>query len=198
MVMRTFDRSVVVVLVAVAFAPGCVLFPSEEQKIVRRLEELADAASADTEPNPIIQMASAARVGRYFTEDVVVDRGDGSEPLRGRDSITALAAQARTAIQDLNVRFTDVDIMVPTADSATAHLTLVISGRERNNAASSPDARPSGSSVPGRMTPGSSLLGVGAPGSHFDACELNVTLTKVDGEWLIARVERVRTLERPQ
>ena len=196
--MRTFDRSVVVVLVAVAFAPGCVLFPSEEQKIVRRLEELADAASTDTEPNPIIQMANAARVGRYFTEDVVIDRGDGSEPLRGRDSIIALAAQAGAAIQDLHVRCTDVDITVPTADSATAHLTLVISGRERNNAAGSPDAGTSSSGVQGGMTSGSSLLGVGAPGSHFDARELNVTLKNVDGEWLIARVERVKTLERPQ
>lgn len=198
MVMRTLDRRVIIVLVTGAFAAGCTLLSSEERKIARRLDGLADRVSADSEENPVIQMAGAARLGQYFTEDVVIDVGGGSEPIRRRDSVTALAAQARAAIQGLKVNFEDVDITVSASDTATAHLTLVVSGRERNRAASSPDAGSTGAGVQGGGGPGLGLQGVGAPSLGFDARELAITFKQVDGEWFIAHVEILKTLERPQ
>jgi len=157
-------------LVTMGVTCGCVLF-GEEREIARRLNELAETASVDVDENPVIRMANAARVGRYFTEDGLIERGENAAPIQGRGAVVALAAQARTAVEDLRIRFTDVEIRVSGSDTAVAHLTLVVSGRG--------EEKPS-------------------TGSSIDARELRLTFRKIDGDWLIARVESLETLERPE
>jgi ketosteroid isomerase-like protein len=156
-------------------AGGCGLFSTEERRIVRRLEALADAASVTGEERPVVRLAGAARVGRYFTEDATVDAGEGRGPLLGRDAVAAVAGQARMAIDDLQVRVEDVEVALDTPDTATAHLTLVVSGRRVAGAARDP-----------------------AAAGLLDAREVLVTLRRVGDDWLVASVAPLRTLERPR
>jgi hypothetical protein len=175
------DRCVCIAIISLGLAGGCMRLWGEEGKIARRLDELAKAASADGEENPVVQMAAGARVARYFSENAVIDRGEGTAPL-GRESIATIAAQARAAMPRLKVRFEDVTITLDSSTSAGAHTTLVIAG----GSAPAPDGDVAG------FKPGP------AREAGLDARELKVTLEKVDGEWVIARVDALETLERPK
>jgi len=177
---RRVVRTLVLVLVASA-ASACTLLSGEERRIARRLDELAEAASAHgPAESPVARMAAAVRVGRYFTEDVRVE-ADGAVWMKGRDAVVTLAAQGRTAVDQLHVRVSDVEVTLSGPESATAYLTLVVSGGARTGPDGAPEA------IPGR-TP--------SPDGILDARELLLTLRRVDGDWLIAGVERLKTLER--
>jgi hypothetical protein len=177
---RRVVPALVLALVASA-ASGCTRLSGQERRIARRLDELAGAASADgPAESPVARMAAAGRVGRYFTEDVRVE-ADGALWSQGRDAVVALAAQGRAAIDQLHVRVSDVEVTLSGSDSATAYLTLVVSGAARTG----PDGAPAG--ISGR-TP--------SPDGILDARELLLTLRRVDGDWLIAGVERLETLKR--
>jgi len=156
-------------LSTVGVMSSCMLLPGEERKIARRLDELAEAASVNADESPVIRAAGGARIGRYFTEHAVIQMDADAEPIQGRDTVVALASQARAAAADLKVRFTDVEIRVPDSGTATAHLTLIVSGRSQVDAGDSTDGR-----------------------------ELALTLQKIDGDWLISRAETLRTLQRPE
>lgn len=175
---------VATMLVTATFWGGCMLLPGEQRKIARRLDQLAEAASVNARENPVIRMANAARVSRYFTEDIRIDTDRDSRPIQGRDAVAILVAQAQAAVEDLRVRFTDVAITVSAPENATAHLTLVVFGRQRGHV--------------GPETPESHTGGAADPGPSLDARELLLTLRKVDGDWLIAHVEVIKTLEPPQ
>ena len=172
--MRKRGLIILTMLAIAACAGGCMFLPGDKRKIVNQLNELAEAASADVQENAVIRMADAARVSRYFTGEVVIDTGQNSEPMiQGRDRVAILVTQAQAAVENLQIRFTDVDITVSASDTATAHLTLVLSGRPREHGGSEASA------------------------SSLDAQELLLAFRKVDDDWLIAHVEVVKTLERP-
>jgi hypothetical protein len=163
---------------AAVLATGCGMFGGEEGRIVRMLEAAAEDASVESEESPVVRMAGAARLGRYFTEDFAVGAEVSPGTIRGRDGVVAVAAQARAAVAGLRVRVTDVDVTLSSPDTATAYLTLTVSGRE---------PAPGGVGAPSPQ----------APSGMLDARELLVTLRHVDGDWLIARVDPLSTLERP-
>lgn len=162
--------------VAVVLAAGCGLFGSEERHVVRTLEAAARAASVEGDETAVARMAGAVRVGRYFAEDFEMDGSVETGTLHGRDEVVALAARARSAVAGLQVGVADVDVTLPAPDTATAYLTLTVTGR----------GTPAGRPGPARE----------APEGLLDARELLVTLRRVHGDWLIARVDPVSTLER--
>jgi ketosteroid isomerase-like protein len=139
---------------------------SDRRQIERQFERLAEAASVQGTESPIEQIAQAAQVARFFTNDVVLRLGqDSSSVIAGRDALVALAAQARRR-GAMQVMFDDVQVSVGGPDSASVYTTVTATGANLQS-------------------------------EVVEAREISVTLQKVDGDWLIARVEGVRTLERP-
>lgn len=159
------------VAIAVLLVAGLIwgirrLFPSDREKIVRQLNDLASTVSTAGAETDVARMAKAARIGRFFTEDVTVDLGPPQSPIQGRGTLVALAASAREQGR-LRVEFIDVQIAIgPGSMSASVDLTAKVSGPD------SEDGRPA-----------------------VDAREFRITFQKVRDEWLISRVEGVRTLE---
>ena len=138
------------------------LFPSEERRIRRQLEAIADDAnhlSAD-----LAGAATAARLSRYFTEDVTIDPGGGVEPVRGRQTILALArsmhvgAETRVAVKDEDVQ------VAPEGASAKVTLTVMVTR----------DAGTSNETV--------------------EASQLALTMVKRESEWLISHVTGIDTV----
>jgi ketosteroid isomerase-like protein len=140
--------------------------PSDERRIRAVLEALAEAAS-EPAGEGLEPLARAAALGRFFTEDVVVDLGPSRRPIEGRDTLVALAAQARPPAGGLRVRFVDVTVTVEAGGAtATTRATALVRG-----------------TVPGDP-------------EAADARELTMGFRKVGGAWLIARVAAVEPLER--
>jgi hypothetical protein len=144
-------------------------WPSEERRIRRRLDQLAETASVPAGEPPIARLARAAQVGRFFTEDLVIDLGPASAPIRGRAALVALASRFVPPPEGARVAFVDVAVTVaPGGETATVALT----------ATGSMVDRVSGEKV-------------------VEARELEFGLRKLEGEWLVATVKAVSPLLRP-
>ena len=74
-------------------------------------------------------IAHAARIGTYFTEDIVVDLGKGTPPIQGRETLIGMAArlQPRTAAFTLEL----LDITVEMRSPSTAEVSLTAAFRRR-------------------------------------------------------------------
>ena len=140
--------------------------PSDRRLIEKQLGGLAAAASVNGAETSVLQAAGAARVAAFFTDDAIISADERSSTVGGRDAVMALAAQARAASRALRVEFKDVQIAVSGPSTATAYLTVTISG----------------------ASPGGETL--------VDAREVTVAFRKAGRTWLIARVDALRTLER--
>src|SRR5688572_17968059 len=155
-----------IVLVVVGAYVGLQMFPSDEKRIRGRLDNLA--ADAGKISGDVAGLAVAARMGTYFTEDVVIEPGPGLEPLRGRDTIMGLATRMRGNATDLRVSVADARIVI--ADSRqTADVDVTVSIR--------------------RTVP--------ASGESLDAREFSLVMVKHDDIWQISRVTSIDTLRRP-
>ena len=132
------------------------IFPSEERRIRRQLEAIADAANALT-PD-LSGAATAARLTTYFTEDVTIDPGGGIEPVRGRETILAIARTVHSR-GEAQVDITDADVtLAPDRASAAVTATVTLT----RDAGTSNETR--------------------------EARELALTMVKRDSVWLISHV----------
>jgi hypothetical protein len=108
--------------------------PADEREIKRRLHDFADefnVASTDG----LATIARAARLGQFFTEDIVVELGPGSPPIHGRDTLIGMGTVAFVLeLNDLGVTMVD-----PTR--ANVALTAVIRRRVIGSGEQSLDAR---------------------------------------------------------
>lgn len=160
--------ALVAVAVAVVFAARAG-WPGEERLIRSRLEDLAAVAS-ESGGQGLGQMAHAVKLAGFFSADAVVDLGSPYPEIRGRDAIAALAARAAAPDDEFTITFKDITVALdPGETSATARLTAVVSGR------------------------GPRLLD-----DTVDARELEIELSKADGEWTLSRATIVQPIERPQ
>jgi ketosteroid isomerase-like protein len=172
-VKRTKGATVVWFLLAVfavvaAWLAWKTLFPSEEQRIRARLDEIVDAVNAPS-ADGLAKLADAARLASFFTEDVAIDPGAPYPALRGRDAIVAAAAAAGRAAGGFELSFVDVQIAAGDGgDTATAHLTLTLTWTNAQTGAPTMDAR-----------------------------EVELALRKEAGEWRVAGATPVETLQRP-
>ena len=98
------------------------LFPSEERRIRRQLEAIADDANSIT-PD-LSGAATAARLTMYFTEDVTIDPGGGIEPVRGRETIMAVArtVQSRGKAR-VDIKHADVTL---SSEETSAAVTMTV------------------------------------------------------------------------
>ena len=132
------------------------MLPSEEERILQQIENLAEAASIEAGESALIRAARGARLAGHFTERARVDLGRPFQVLEGRAALTALATALRVppdgiavAILDATVNF-ERRLMVATGSMTARAASQSIAGEE--------------------------LFGVRT---------FTLTLRHVDGEWLI-------------
>jgi len=138
---------------------------TDEKQIRGRIEALRDEVNASTKDG-LGTAARATQIGSYFTEDAVVDVGGGAVPIRGRETLTGMAArlQPRTAAFRLDLDDVGVEI-VPGGTAADVLLTASFVRRVISTGEESRDAR-----------------------------EFALVLAKADGVWRISRITAIDTL----
>lgn len=140
-------------------------WPSDERDIRRRLDEFTSEFNEST-TDGLGTVARAARLGSFFTDEVVVEFGPGSPPIHGRETLIGMAArlQPRTAAFAMELK----DVSVSVAGGGAAEVTLTAVFRRRS------------------MATGEESL---------DAREFTLGMVKAGGEWRVNRVTAVETLK---
>lgn len=159
-------RRTTIALAALAIAALAWLFwpESDEAAIRRRLRAVVEEANARTAEG-LETVAKAARIGAYFTENVVVDLGTGAAPISGRQTLIGMAALVQPSAS-LVVALEDITVVKrPDADVADVTLTATFTRTE-----------------------------IGTGERTMDAREFALEVRKEDGEWRIGRVMAVDTL----
>lgn len=161
-------RLMILALAAVAIYIAWTMWPSEEGRIRKRLGALAAAVSTGTAEHEtqMSRLARVARLRQFLAPDLYVDVGEPYEPIEGRDVLLGMVARAALPPRDVSVRFVDVQVTLQADGSqATAYLTAEASSRTAEGA------------------------------REIDARELQLTLRKSDREWVVSRVDLLRTLQ---
>ncbi len=138
---------------------------SDERAIRQRLEALTVDINT-TAGEGLDGVAHAAALAGFFSDDVVVDLGEGASPIVGRATLVGMASRLQRRTAAFRLRFDDVGVRLG-PDRTTADVALTASFVQRAD-------------------------GTGA--DSMDAREFALTLTKRSGEWRIARVTAVETL----
>ncbi len=144
------------------------LFPSPEDEIRRQLDALAEAASVAPGATNLERMARAARLGRFVTEDVVIDLGGRLSAARGRQAVIGVAARTPVSADGVAFEFLDERIVLA-GDAVSATVTVTVRGT------------------------GVSL----ATGDEWaDTIELDMRWQEVADQWLVASVTAVEAIQR--
>ena len=156
----------VVVVLAVA-AVAWMLWPEGDEGAIRRqLHALVDEAN-ERDGDPLGTVARGARLSTYFTEDAVVDLGQGREPVSGRQTLIGMAAHLQPRTATLVIALDDVTVAVRAgAVIADVSLTATLTRRDINTREQTIDAR-----------------------------EFALEMRKEGSEWRIARAAAVDTLK---
>jgi hypothetical protein len=139
---------------------------SDDERAIRgRLEALRTEINSSA-TDGLGTVTRAAQIGGYFTEDVVIELGEGAPPIRGRETLLGMAArlQPRTAAFRLELDDVSVEI-VPGAQAIDVLLTASFVRRSLSTGEESRDAR-----------------------------EFALVCQKTSGTWRISRITAIDTL----
>jgi hypothetical protein len=164
------SRRLVIVLAAIAAVSAAAWYITqsggEGEPIRRRLHAFAREVNGSTVDGQGTE-ARGAHLGAFFTEDVEVDLGRGSTPIKGRETLVAMAGRLQPRTAAFSLRFADVTVaMEPGGQSADVHLTAEFIRRS--------------------ITTGDQSL---------DAREFTIAMRLVDNEWRMHRVTAIETLK---
>lgn len=138
----------------------------DDRAIKRRLNELVERVN-EGNAEGLGAVTRAAKIGAYFTGDVVVDLGQGTAPMTGRETLIGMAAGFQPWTTSRVVGLEDVTVAKrPGTAIADVALTVTLTGRDARTGDQAMDAR-----------------------------ELALEMRKDSGEWLIARATAVDTLK---
>jgi ketosteroid isomerase-like protein len=138
-----------------------------ERQIGLLLEEIAEALSQDDEQRGLAHLAAGAGLGRLLAADVVIEPEPPFHALAGRDAALAGAAALRAAVRGMRVAFTDVRIGV------------------------APDGRSATVSATAKLT-----IPQGSAPEQVEAREVLLSVTMIDGRWVVSRATAVPVFER--
>jgi hypothetical protein len=163
-------RIAAIVLTVVTLAAGAyyLLAPRDPGAPVRaRLGVLSEMVNRST-VDGLGPGARSQQLGAFFSEDVDVDLGRGTALIKGRATVIDMAERLQPRTAAFRVDFEDVSVVMdPGGDTADVHLTTKFTRRS--------------------MSTGEETL---------DAREFMLVVRRVGGEWQIARVTAVDTLEK--
>lgn len=157
----------VVILVLLGGAAWFVMRADDEgAPVQRRLQAFADAVNRST-IDGIGPEARAEELASYFTEDVDVDLGGGSPPIKGRDTLIGMAERLQPRTAMFRLKFEDVTVaMSPGGEAADVHLTAEFIRRSITSGEESLDAR-----------------------------EFTIGMRRIGDTWQIARMTAIDTLK---
>ena len=137
----------------------------DERQIRSRLDSLRTDVNTSTKDGVGIAL-HAAQIGSYFTEDALVELGEGAAPIKGRETLTGMVARLQPRTAAFRMDLEDITIeTVPGSDIADVLLTASFVRRN------------------------------GSTGEEFlDAREYALVMTKADSTWRIARITAIDTL----
>jgi hypothetical protein len=141
--------------------------PDDEGAPIRqRLQAFADAVNDSTVDGSGPE-ARVKQLAAYFTDDVDVELGGGSAPIKGREILMGMAERLQPRTAMFKLKFEDVTVALhPGAEAADVHLTAEFIRRS--------------------ITTGEESL---------DAREFTIGMRRVDDAWRIARVTALDTLK---
>jgi SnoaL-like domain len=84
-------------------------------------------------------LARAAHIGEYFTPDVVIELGQGSPPIQGRETLMGMVSRLQPRTSAFVLEFDDVNVEFTDADHGEVTFTALVRGRSQG--AESIDAR---------------------------------------------------------
>ena len=137
----------------------------DEREIRSRLDSLRDEVNTSTKDGIGVAL-HAAQIGGYFTEDALVELGDGAAPIKGRETLIGMVARLQPRTAAFRMDLEDITIeMAPGSDTADVLLTASFARRNISTGEESLDAR-----------------------------EYALVMTKAEGTWRIARITAIDTL----
>ena len=158
-------RPFIVALVLAATVAGCRWWNDEKAAITERLREFTRVVNAAT-PEGFGSLSRAAEIGSFFTDDVVVELGEGSTPIAGRETLMAMSLRLQPRLAQFTVGFTDANVSLA-ADRQSADVNLTVEFISRDQTAR----------------------------QQMDAREFKLGMRRVDDVWKMARVTAVDTLK---
>ena len=137
----------------------------DEREIRSRLDSLRDEINTSTKDGIGVAL-HAAQIGGYFTDDAVVELGDGAAPIKSRETVMGMVARLQPRTAAFRMALDDITIeMVPGSETADVLLTASFARRSI------------------------------ATGEEFlDAREYALVMAKADNTWRIARITAIDTL----
>ena len=135
---------------------------SDEDRIGRLLEELAQTVSVEAGDTPMIRQARATRLTTYLTVDAHVDIGAPFSPVVGRDAVSRVVAAVRVPAGGVTIEFTQVRV---TVDTQTRRAVVIATA--------------------------SVMAGAAVGGELLQTRELDMVFSEIGGEWLLDRVRLV-------
>jgi hypothetical protein len=146
-----------VAVVVVAAVVGAGYYLGDRRQIRHQLDALAEAATVNGAESDIERLARAARIGGFFTDDVVIRRSeDNSAFVGGRRGVAEMATAAAVEHRTMKVSIDNVDISIADGSNATANMTVVL-------ATNNPEAE------------------------SVNMRQVTATLRKVNGTWLVSQ-----------
>jgi hypothetical protein len=138
----------------------------EGADVQRRLHAFAADVNQSTTDGRTPE-ARGLHLASYFTDDVEVDLGRGSAPIRGRETVVGIAERLQPRTAAFSLKFEDMTVALsPGGDLADVHLTAEFIRRS--------------------ITTGEKWM---------DAREFTIALRRESGDWKIGRVTAVDTLK---
>ena len=155
------------VIAALGLAAWFLVGGGDETTIITaRLNTLAGEINQST-VDGLGTAARAVQLSTYFTEDIEIDLGQGTAPIRGRATVIGMAERLQPRTAAFKLSFEDITVVLdPSAATATVHLTAEVTRRS--------------------ITTGEASL---------DAHEFSLAMRKVNGEWQIATATAIKVLK---
>ncbi len=156
-----------VLVVTIGIFVTCHVFQSEERKVKKRFNSLAEWVSKDQDENNFTMTRKTLGIGTLFAPtcslETHIDSVSGSYTCQ---EISSLATRGRLRFSTLSLRFYDLNIEFPEKDRARVILTAQLSGKLTNGEVVN------------------------------DTLELESDLKKSDKTWLFTAFEVVEVLEK--
>jgi hypothetical protein len=138
------SRRLQIILAAVLLAAGALWWArsgsSAEREVRAVFKNFATEFNSSTSDG-LGSIVRAAHIGESFTPDVVIELGQGSPPIQGRDTLMGMASRLQPRTAAFVLELDDVNVEVKDPDHADVTFTALIRRRSVVSGEESIDAR---------------------------------------------------------
>jgi hypothetical protein len=113
---------------------------ADEREVRRLFADFAAEFNAGT-TGGLATVARTARLSEFFSPDVVVELGQGSPPIKGRDALMGMMFRLQPRTAAFVIELDDVNVQFTAPDRGEVTFTAVIRRRSFESSAESIDAR---------------------------------------------------------